>query len=282
MSEPIDALSQDIEAILQAFDKEDYDLMNIFSNRFISNAVFIENSVNFLPGFIYKDISLNFRRIKNLRIETLSTAKADCKPILEKIRDYYLDPEKKPTDLWGVYLEYYLKIRDHILNDIEKKVYDLNYDFTRSSFKWLLNFLDENKNLLLHDKNLLLNGVLNEMDRILRCHSGRLEDIVTISLIRALEFLYTYQKFEGSEQERKKVLSILDDVITILSKDKIDLKGCLEILKNILTDWRKYFIYFMEVRITRKIEIERPIELPKDVKEKISESISKTLEEEIR
>jgi len=281
MSELIDVLSQDIEAILAAFNEENYGLMNILSNRFMANATFLKNGVNFLPGFIYKDISQNFRRIKNLRTDTFATAKADCRPILEKIKDYYLDSEREPTDLWFVYLEYYITVREHLLSDIERKAYGTNLDYTRFTFTWLLEFLNESKDLLLHDKNRLLNGILNEMDRTLRCHSGRLEEIVSFSLLRALTHIYTYQIFEGSIDERKKIFPLLDDVISVLSEDKINLNKCLEILSNILSEWRKYYMRYMEVKIMREISIEKGFELPEDVKEKISESISKTLGEEI-
>jgi len=280
MSEPSNVLFQDIDAILRAFEKEDYNLMNIYSNRFISNAVF-HKKVSLLPGFIYKDISMDFRRLKDLRTDTLSTAKVDCKPILEKIRDYYLDSKKESIDLWGVYLEYYLKIRDYMLNDIDKKVYKIDYNYTQHSYKWLLNFLDENKNFLLNKKNRLLQGVLNEMDRIMRCHSGRLNNIVIISLIKALNFLNIYIQYEDSDKEKEKFLSLVNNVINILSKDKIDFEECLKNLENILIEWRKYFIRFMDIVIVNEMQFEKPIELPEEVKMKISESISKTLGEEI-
>ena len=90
------------------------------------------------------------------------------------------------------------------------------------------------------------------MNRILKCHSVRLRDVVTYSIIRALEYLDTYVRFEKSEKGREIISSILDNVITILSKDELDLKECLSVLNNILTEWRMYFIRFMEVRIKRE------------------------------
>ena len=81
---------------------------------------------------------------------------------------------------------------------------------------------------------------------------------------------------------KKKIISILEKSLKVLSKDDLNLNECLQILNEILYEWRLCYIKFMEVRIKREIQIEKPIELPEDVKEKISESISKTLEEDIR
>ena len=173
-------------------------------------------------------------------------------------------------------------MRDFIIDEVEKRTYKVNYEFTQHSFNWLLKFLDENRNLLLHDKNRLFRGILNEMDRILRCHSGKLKDIITISLVRALGYVYNYMFFEGSESERKKIFPLLDDVLSILSQEELDYGKINVIFIKILTEWRKYFIKFMDVSIPRRYEIERGILIPESVKEKLSESISKTLEQEIK
>ena len=281
MSVP-NVLTQDLDAILNAFESEDFTMMNILSNRFMSNSIFYEEENTFLPGFISKDIALTFGRLKAQSSDVFSTAKADISPVLEKVMSYYIDASKNSSDLWAVYLEYFLKIRDYTIKDFEKSAYKVDYDFTRLTFQWLMQFLDENKELLRHNKNRLLKGVLNEMDRVIRCHLGRIEDVVAISLVRSLEFVYGYIIYEGSDTERDKIYPFLDRVLVLLSAEKIDLNESLNVLNNILLEWRKYFIKFMEVSVTREYTLEKGIELPDDIKEKLSESIFKTLDEEIK
>lgn len=275
-------LSEDIDAVIRAYDSNNFRLMNILANRVVSNSVFF-SEVDFLPGFIYKDVALTFSRLKVQKSDTISTATTVCRPILEKIKESFFarERDKTPEDLWAIYLEYNLRIRDFVMNEEEKAVYSINYDFTANSYNWLIKYLEENKLLLKNKKNRLLDGILNEMDRILKCHSGKLREITIVCLIRALSYIYLYMLYVGTDEERNKIFPLLDRTLDTIKKDKIVYIDASKLLKDILIEWRKYYINYMDVIVGRET-IQRGIVLPDEVKDKISESISKTLEEEIK
>ena len=53
----------------------------------------------------------------------------------------------------------------------------------------------------LPSKNQLIKGVLNEFDRVFYSHLGTMEDLIVISLVRAIDFLYLYMLFINDKEE---------------------------------------------------------------------------------
>ena len=271
------ALNEDVKAIVGAFENEDFHIMNILSNRLLSNSIIVDVN-DYVTGWIYKDIALSFNRFQTQGLETYSTALATVKPIINKIAEDYSSEKTNFENLWKNYFEYCLRIREFSLKSFEYESYSTNVEYTKHAFNWLINFLDENRELLKKDKNRLLKGVLNEMDRIYRCYSGDFNTLIILSLVRALDSLYLYILYE--KEHKDKIYPLLDKVIKYSQNSETDIEAGSEILKDILTEWRYYFIRYMDIAVTRG-NIEGGIMIPENVKGKLSDSISKSLEEEI-
>ena len=279
MSAIDEVLIQDLEAIMEAYDSDDFSLMNIFSNRILSTAVILGNESVFVPGFFFKNVALTFQRLKYQKSDTISTAKSVCKPILNDMKELCFSSEKSSGIYWAKYLEYMVRIRRFVLKEIEERVYKDNLDYTEKSFNWLINYLDENRELLKKENNLLFSGIQNEMDRIIRCHSGKLKDIIFLTLIRALDNMYIYMLYVGGE-ELDKIDYYLNKYLHEYKEEELSFENTHILLKEILEEWRKYYIKYMDIAIQRR-HIQRGFKIPVEVEEKLTESIAKTLEEEI-
>lgn len=280
MSSRNKVVNEDVEAILSAFESDDFHLMNIFSNRLISDAVFSNNEASFIPGFFFKNVALTFQRLKYQKSDTISTAKSISRPILGDMKDLLKKGETEWGIYWAKYLEYHLRVKRFELNDIEVSIYSDNLEYTDLVFKWMIKFLEENMDLLKNDNNQLFSGILNEMDRVMRCHSGKIDHIVYSTLLRVLDNLYIYMLYVG-DPETNKINEYLDRYINEFKTESIDYNSTHKLLKDCLIEWRKYYIRYMDIAIQRR-QIQRGFKLPEEVEEKLTDSISKTLEEEIK
>ena len=148
-------------------------------------------------------------------------------------------------------------------------------------------FLKKNTEILFDKNNLLLKGILNEMNRIFRVYSGELSEIVLMSLVKALDRYYEYVRkiYErpnnliDEERVKQDVLPYIDQIEKVC-RSKLKLSEADSILWNLVRGWREFFIQRMEL-LTPTVRFERGVEMPKELKKKLSESVTKALEKEI-
>ena len=89
------AVSQDIKAAIMAFEQEDYDLMTIFANRIMSDALFVDDRKLALHGFFLRHIAQNYIVFKN-KLAAPGIPRSTAKSIKEK-------GEKRPTILCNLF-----------------------------------------------------------------------------------------------------------------------------------------------------------------------------------
>ena len=280
------AVREDLKAAIEAFRNDSFDDTNIYANRIMANALFGDDVTLFLHGFFLKDVAHDFMMLKAKKEATAySTAKSYGFKYIESLEKSF--PSSDPGNLWKEFHEYSDGIRKFLMSDFEEKSYSNNVEFTQSAFSWLVKYLKEHKDVLLDPRNWLLEGVLNELDRIFRVHSGMLSEVALRSLIKALARCYEYSRRvyrtpTGQMDETRlkaNVFSYIDSIEEIYSRgtkiDEVD-----EILRKLVKDWREFFIQYSEPRPAR-VQFEKGIELPPELKKKITESLSETLEKKL-
>jgi hypothetical protein len=283
-------VKQDFEAALAAFEQDNFEEMNICANRLMGNAVFGNSDEIFLPGFFLKDVAGMYLTLRAInRTVAISTAKAVGSRYIKSLKEYCAGDRTNVTLAWVSYFQFYKETRKFFPSDAEK-IYTDNLSFTRHSFLALIRFMNDKKDILLDPNNLLFKGILNEMERIFRYHSGELSDVLAISVIKALDRLYGYLlvalKPDGSVDKEKMERIIFPYVARIenlvYTSDKNQLQDVTRILWSIIKQWREFFIMYMEIAKVKSIGVERAIEISPEIKKKLAESISKTLEKEIK
>jgi hypothetical protein len=286
-----EAIKQDIAAAVVSFEQDDFTAMNMYANRVMANAVFGESQELFLTGFFFKDIAGFFMNLKAMPIAVpLSTAKTVALKYVSSLKEYASAEQSKVNLSWVSFYQYYRDMRRFPSNDIEGKVYFDNTAFTRHSFLWLIRYMKNHKEVLLDPNNLLFKAILNEFERIFRNHSGELDDVIAISLVRALDRLYNYLTIaktpEGKIDESKLKSLVYPHIETMeqlaYPTRRETFSEVTHALWSITKQWREFFIQYMEPERVKPIEFERGIELPAEMRKKLAESVSKTLEKEVK
>jgi len=280
-------IEEDFKAAFEAFKNDSFGEMNIFSNRVMSNAIFGSDFRIFLPGFFMKDVAFTFGLLKTKQPATaFSTSKSHGFSFIEILQKLLASLDEK--QLWKEFHNFRNAIRKFEIDSFEEKSYSDNPEFTKVAFSWLLSYLKTNRNVLFDSNNLLLKGVLNEMNRIFKVHSGALSDTVLISLIEALDRYYDYIRriyvkpnTQSIDEEiiKNNIFSLIDQIEKIYAEE-LKIAEADSVLWKLVKGWREFYIQYMELPPPR-FAIEKGIVLPEDLKKKISESITKTLEKEV-
>ena len=105
-------------------------------------------------------------------------------------------------------------------------------------------------------------------------------------LIVGLDRYYDYLRiqFRNKIFDKKDLQSILfpyvDKIIKLFSADEISMSEVNTILIELIKNWREFFIKYME-RPRPIPAVERGIQIPEEVKEKLTKSITESLEKKI-
>lgn len=283
-------LREDIKAAVNAFEENDFDEMNIFANRAMANVIMGSTPKHVLPGFFLKDIATVYRILNLRKIKDFETAKSHGRDYLKSLSNLLLDFDERTA--WEEYHKFDLRIRKFTMSKNEESAYGENLSFSESAFEWMVQYLLGNEQTLLNPNNRFLKGVLNEIVRIFKVHGGSLRMDVAASLIEALDRCYEYlevHKESASSQFEEKVRQeitpylkgIADVVLTPKSDEEIDFAAVDAILWELVKKWREFFIQYME-RPRAELPAEKAVRIPEEAKKKISESLTKALETEVK
>jgi hypothetical protein len=287
MSEVEKVIAEDLKAAIAAFKDDVFDTTNVFANRMMSNAIFGENKKIFLPAFFLKDVAFTFviMKIKKSAM-AFSTAKSYGFTYVESLAKSLNSINEE--QLWKDFLTFNEKMREFDMTEWEAKSYTVNTKFTNESYKWLLSYLSSHKESLLDPKNALFKGILNEMTRIFKVHSAKLNDLVLLSLVSALDRDYDYIRRGWNvpdirlieEKRIKEFVVPAVDKIVALSNEEFKIEEADSLLWDLVKTWREFFILYGEL-VSSTVALQKGIELPEDLKKKLTESLTKTLEKEM-
>jgi hypothetical protein len=287
MSELEKVITEDLKAAIAAFKDDSYDTANILANRIMSNAIFGQNSKIFLPGFFLKDVAFHFGLLKARSSSmAFSTAKSHGFTFVDSLSKQLPTIDEK--DLWNRFLLYNEKMRSFESTDWENKSYSVNTKFTNESFKWLLTYLQQNKSALLDPRNFLIKGMINEMTRVYKAHSAELKDFASLYLIIALDRNYDYicriwnrpdMRLIDEEGVKKFIFPAVDKILS-LSLQEFKIEDVDALLWDLVRQWRESFILYGEL-LSPAVALQKGIEIPEELKRKLSDSLTKTLENQM-
>lgn len=274
-------IQQDVKAAYSAFQNDDFRLVNIYANRIMTNSIFDKKPHLTLIGFFLKEVARIHDRMKAYKdLTTFATAKS--------IGDTYIktvNVESGINKFWEEYDNFYNRIRKYEQDKYEKESYKDNTEFTHLTFRWLLDRLNKDRAVLFNHNNQFVRGILTEMDRIFRAHGGDRVDLYAFSLLRALElysgYINYFSKDERNEFITKSMFTYIDDIVKTMSKDHVDPTDVTILLRRIILDWRVCYIRFMERPRLVPIE-EKKVPITEETKKRISKSVEKALEEEVK
>jgi hypothetical protein len=280
-------IAEDLKAAFASFKDDSFDNVNIFGNRIMANAIFGDDSKIFLPGFFVKDVGLTFLLLKARKSAmAFSTAKSYGFSYVESLIKALENLNEE--QLWKDYQEFNNKIRKFEMSEWEEKTYTDDEEFTTESFKWLLSYLNSHKETFSIPTNSIIKGTINEMERIEKVHGAKIRDLILLQLMIALDRNYEYvcrfpndpnAKTSYDKQLKELILPNVDRIITLGNKE-FTIQEADTFLWDLVKTWRRFFIEYGEF-ISASVAIQKGIELPEDLKKKLTESITKSVEKQL-
>jgi len=271
------------------------ELINVIGNRIMSNLLVADGNdekILMLAGWTLREISGNLINIDRLGNESKFSNGMDISKIyLDKLIDLVSRNSYSDIKLCELYVNYEKEIRIHIIPESEDDIYTKKPEFTRKVNLMLIEHFLENKKLLLQENNHLINGLINEMARVINEHGAKEGDYITFLIFKAFDKYYDYatyaemgfdKKIDNKEQLESKLNPYLDKIIQLvplLIEDNNEelYKHSGEIFIDLGVEFRKNFINYSDIYIPT---LKKEIELPQEAKERISETIAKAFEEE--
>lgn len=285
-----DIFQQDLRAVKDALEKEDFDNLNIFANRITGNSYIFADKPRMICGLILKDMALTLLPLaQSKKSKSVTTAKALAAGFFKKLSDH-AKGEINTLYLWEEYHSFSNSVKRNLMDEHE----DVSYKgedsaFTHEGVMFLLKLLKTRKDALHQPECLLFKGILNEISRLYKVHGGELSDEFAFFLITALDRCHEYvleifghdETILGKEVDGK-IGPEVDNVLEIMNKVE-ESKGKWipevdEELFKLGSMWREYFILYMEHGKQAK---EMAVRLPAESRKKLTEAIARSLEEEL-
>jgi len=281
-------LKQDLMAAMKSLDKDDFDNLNIFANRIMSNSYIFEDREKMICGFLIKDLALTLLPLgqkKNSKAKGVTKALAIG--FLKKIYDQTANPINT-ENLWSEYHKFSNSVSNSTFMESEEGSYSgKNPEFTNNAVNILLVKLEENKTKLIKPNCLLLKGILNEIGRLYKVHGGDLHDEFAHALITSLDRCYEYIQMtttgvEFENEVKTRILPEIQRILEIMKKINDNngkwMSDVDEEIFKLCAWWRDYFLLYMEHGQQIKDKV---IRIPEESRAKLTEAIARSLEEEL-
>lgn len=290
----IETINQDMAAAIEALKKDEFDFVNIIGNRIATNLMIGNRNDLMMIGFLLKEVPVELERIRDVNERNFPKCKDIGRKFLEELQELLSKEQIDKKEIWKNYENYEKGIRKYLLNDIEASTYKESQNFTKETRLMLLQHLNQNKELLLSERNDLVDGVIREISRVINIHGFNSEDLVFYLLMKVFRsyynyFLYDYvEKKESDKKEKEREINLYMEKIHELfsAENKLDAiyEQSADMIGELGVKWRKYFINYGEIRLLLKAErgAEIPrIEIPQEAKKKIGEVITEGLKKEV-
>lgn len=285
----VEMYTKNMKIAALSFKMEDFQLMNIIGNRIMSDSLF-GSSENFaLFGFFAKQMALNYLSLKP-RISESDFL--DAKLVGEEYLDTLLS-SSEDIDIvksWADYHEFNIKIQQYSASDIDKsikQIYGDNPNITENVRYWLIDFLVNDREMLYNSRNNFLKGLISEFQRVGLAYDYRVIDTIIFSCLVALDRYYEYFVFQhtaesgvlDTEKVKTTFFPYIDKVRQFSSSSELDYREVTHLLWQLIKSWRESFIYYTELPYKT---VQKPIELSREAKKKLSEAVSKALQREVK
>lgn len=294
----IDVVKQDLSAALKALDEDNFRFVTIMGNRVTSNLLIGERKDLMVFGYLLREVGHEFEAIKRRDEKRIGECKEIGIEFLKGLRSIIIKESILSKEIWELYYEYENNIIKYIPDKIELSVYTSAPEFTEKATSMLVKHLDTNKDILVRENNQLIQGLLNELTRVINVHGLKRRDIVFYLLLQALSGYYEYLLYsetkaytatiENKEEFKNKIYPYVDKIVDLISNfDTNSIEEMYnktnEILGELCSEWRKFFLNYLDIIKTKIVYPERREEIiPEEARKKIGETIAKALEEEAK
>lgn len=294
-----DTLLQHVSAASEALSKDDFFLMNIFSNRLMSDAVMIQD-LNFgLIGFMSKNASQYLTKVKaNLQglaskglTETKKTK--SYKDTAENLMKQFSNSNNNLNNLWNYYQTFVSEMRLSMLTELEQKIYtEEDKTYSTNLLKWLSTHLSQNRDILFQKDNRLLKGVSNEAERTINCFGVERNGLLFASVVTALDWVYDYYQTiflsnssgNVSEEINRIIFPAIEAANSIFTSDDSKKEERItQVIWELIIKWRLFFVQFLDLeRFNSKYEQKGSFQIPLEDRQKLTDFLTKKVSDELK
>ena len=275
---------EDLEVFKRSLDRRDFQFCNIISNRITMNAVFLDSKEYALIGAILKNVLPNFQKVEE---EHESKVRKE----LIKIIDIFINYKEKLDCLFIIdkYSEYYDTFRP-FFNSIYEK-YTENKDYTSRVVKICLDFLKKElkENNIPLSEDLVVLGVLSEISRTAQnfgCTPHQHILKLTLSFYSRLQdyfkILVISDKSANNEWKirydgyRNRIVSNIENY----DLSQIYIENSTLDLFEFIKEWRFMFLRLVNIMPLMQEQVKIPSRIENELKNMVSQAISKEIEGE--
>ncbi len=281
-----EVLLQDLDTFSKSIEHSNLELCNILANRIIANASALKLKEFLLLGCLFKRTIFFLGKITN----------PDSQSSLIKKFQIVVIEIKKNVDInyfFDKIFKFSKEISDILVSEDEKNGYKENLEFTKYYTQYLVKFL--RKEIQMQQQvlkiDMIYSGIQNELDRVMRCHgftpqelmleiminySGRLFEYLRVLMILEKENNSDHWKKQWAGFEKKIDINLVE----YLDRNDTYNKVSLELLMELCEEWRLMFVRMLEPFPRLPIN-EKQIELPKEVKDKITKMITDNIKKDL-
>ena len=287
----VEMYTKNMKVATLSFKMEDFQLMNVIGNRIMSDCLFGDNENFALFGFFVKQMALNYLNLKpRIAQSDFLGAKLIGEDYLGILLSTSLDVNIDMAKPWADYHEFNIKIQQYSASDIDKsirEIYGDNPNITENVRYWLIDFLVKDREMLYDSKNNFLKGLIDEFQRVGLTYNYTIIDTAVFSCLIALDRYYEYFVFQyaaengvlDTEKVKTTFFPYIDKVKQFSSSKELDYGEVTHLLWHLTKSWRESFIHYSELPYKT---VQKPVELSKEAKKKLSEAISKALQKEVK
>lgn len=286
------ALEQDLEAISQALESNDFTRMNIFANRLTSNGYLVSNGWAAITGYFLKQVAVQALDARKSE-DSLQVIQSAGRALIKTLRKLPKS-ESASGDMWRAYFDYASKARKGLMGEIERESYAENTEFVSICFARLNDILGEYRSFLLKPNNMLMKGILNEASRLVKVHGAEPKEMALHVVWKAFDGYYSFVAqasmrpdgaFDTDLMEsaiNPRIDGILDAFTFEKSESQFRPSEVDDLLVDLIFEWRRHFILLLEQPMLLPSSERRGVELPEEAKRKITKIIDEALKKEVK
>jgi hypothetical protein len=281
---------QDIDEVKRVLDRKELDQINILGNRITSNAFLLNGSKYGLPGFMIKDLTILVGPRKELIDTNLTAAISSFRLFLKQLEELDLDLKDTGPKLWGSYTMSLKLIRKTLISEDAHSPYsEENNSLTKEGFQKIVEIIRSNMELFSSFQNRLIMSAVTETNRLYLAY-GIDEEIAKFRLLFVvLGQVNNYSMREWIDQSSNespinlRIISFVNKILEIIDSDNSNSESVENLLWEMISFWRELFMKYNEpFEPYEKPGESDKITLNDEIKDKLRDLISRSLEKEIR
>ncbi len=284
-----------LEEAKRLFDKEDYFLTTIYSNRIISDSFITDNLEWGLIGFFIRVMTMDYTKFKNSNLSKnstviLSDVRAPGIELLDELVRISSSDIVDSKSLWDEFMKFKNNFRGYQHSELESFNYysdNSNDNYTMFVTEWMVKFLETSKSYLYLPSNNLLKGIENENERVSNLTGYNIKITLFNSTIMAMDWYMDFVKqFGNSNPEiyetiiNEDIIKWIDKLISLMKAEDLEFKEISKIIWDSLKKWRNLFMVFMELP-SGSTQTDNKILLPPEFRDKLTDMLSKSVKKEM-